>query len=51
MCWPWLQRFGWPAVLGMAIFAAVGAVGGYVVVNLIWRLRVWFKRHIQRHGR
>lgn len=47
----WLQRFGWPAVLGMAIFAVVGAVGGYVVVNLIWRLRVWFKRRIQRHGR
>jgi len=47
----WLQRFGWPAVLGMAIFAVVGAVGGYVVVNLIWRLRIWFKRRIQRHGR
>jgi len=47
----WLQRFGWPAVLGMAIFAVVGAVSGYVVVNLLWRLRVWFKRRIQRHGR
>ena len=47
----WLQRFGWPAALGMAIFAVVGAVGGYTAVNLIWRLRVWFKRRIQRHGR
>lgn len=47
----WLQKFGWPAVLGMAIFAVVGAVGGYIFVNLLWRLRVWFKRRIQRHGR
>ncbi len=47
----WLRHFGWPAVLGMAIFAVAGSVGGYVLVNLVWRLRVWFKRRIQRHGR
>lgn len=47
----WLQRFGWPAVLGMAIFAVTGAVGGYVGVNTLWRLRVWFKRRTRRHGR
>ena len=47
----WLERFGWPAVLGMAIFAVVGSAGGYVLVNLIWRFRVWFKRRVQRHGR
>lgn len=47
----WLQRFGWPAVLGMAIFSVAGAAGGYVVVKLIWRWRIWFKRRVQRHGR
>jgi uncharacterized protein (DUF2062 family) len=47
----WLHRFGWPAVLGMAIFAAVGSISGYVLVKLIWRWRVWFMRRIQRHGR
>ena len=47
----WLEQFGGPAVLGMAIFAVVGASSAYVVVNLIWRWRVWFKRRIQRHGR
>jgi uncharacterized protein (DUF2062 family) len=47
----WLQQFGWPAVIGMAIFSVAGSTGGYVLVKLIWRLRVWFKRRIQRHGR
>lgn len=47
----WLEHFGWPAVLGMAIFAVVGAASGYVVVKLIWRLHVWFKRRVWRHGR
>ena len=47
----WLQRFGWPAVLGMAIFSVAGSAGGYVLVKLIWRFRVWFKRRVQRHGR
>ncbi|MDO9358306.1 MAG: DUF2062 domain-containing protein [Polaromonas sp.] len=47
----WLQRFGWPAVLGMAIFAVGGAACGYVFVKLSWRLRVWLKRRVFRHGR
>lgn len=47
----WLQRFGWPAVLGMAIFAVGGAAAGYVLVKLIWRWRVWFKRRVLRHGK
>lgn len=47
----WLQRFGWPAVLGMAIFAVGGAAGGYVLVKLFWRWRVWFKRRVLRHGK
>lgn len=44
----WLQRFGWPAVLGMAIFSVAGAAGGYVSAKLIWRLRVWLKRRARR---
>ncbi len=47
----WIQRFGWPAVLGMAVFAVGGAGGGYVLVKLFWRLRVWFKRRVLRHGK
>ena len=47
----WLQRFGWPAVLGMAMFAVGGSAGGYVLVKLIWRWRVWFKRRVLRHGK
>ena len=47
----WLQRFGWPAVLGMAIFSVVGSASGYLLVKLIWRLRVWVKRRLLRHGK
>ncbi len=47
----WLERFGWPAVLGMGIFSVVGSVSGYILVKLIWRGRIWFKRRVQRHGR
>jgi uncharacterized protein (DUF2062 family) len=47
----WLQRFGWPAVLGMAIFAIGGAASAYVLIKLVWRWRVWFRRRVQRHGK
>ena len=47
----WLQEFGWPAVLGMAIFSVVGSAGGYLLVKLIWRWRVWFKRRARLNGR
>ncbi len=47
----WLQRFGWPAVLGMGIFSVGGAMSGYVLVKLLWRWRVWFKRRVLRHGK
>jgi uncharacterized protein len=40
----WLAEFGWPAVLGMGIFAVGGAALGYVLVKLLWRLRVVRKR-------
>lgn len=47
----WLERFGWPAVLGMGIFSVVGAISGYILVKLAWRWRVWFKRRVRRHGK
>lgn len=35
----WLSAIGWPAVLGMGIFAVGGSSLGYVLVNSVWRLR------------
>lgn len=46
----WLSSIGWPAVLGMAIFAVGGAIGGYLLVKLGWRLNFWRKQRI-RHAR
>jgi uncharacterized protein (DUF2062 family) len=43
----WVAEFGWPTVLGMGVFAVGGAAAGYVLVKLIWRVRVWAKR--RRH--
>ena len=40
----WLTSFGWPAVIGMAIFAVGGSIAAYLLVKLGWRLRVWIKR-------
>jgi uncharacterized protein (DUF2062 family) len=40
----WFAQYGWPTVLGMGIFAVVGAALGYVLVKLAWRLRVSMKR-------
>lgn len=44
----WLAEFGWPTVLGMAMFATGGAALGYIGVKLIWRIRIWFKRRSRR---
>ncbi|MFM9880842.1 MAG: DUF2062 domain-containing protein [Burkholderiaceae bacterium] len=44
----WMHQVGWPAVLGMAIFAVFFALLGYATVHLLWRLRVVIKRH-NRH--
>jgi uncharacterized protein len=47
----WLQGVGWPAVLGMGLFAVVGSVAGYLLVKLVWRLRVnWKRRQRNRSG-
>jgi uncharacterized protein len=40
----WLASYGGPAVLGMGIFAVAGSIGGYLLVKLVWRARIWFKR-------
>lgn len=47
----WLAHFGWPAVLGMAIFSVAGSLSGYLLVKLVWRWRVWFKRRARRGKR
>ena len=40
----WVTSFGWPAVIGMALFAVLGSVAAYLLVKLGWRVRIWFKR-------
>ena len=40
----WFATYGWPTVLGMGVFAVGGAVMGYLLVKLAWRLRVSVKR-------
>lgn len=44
----WLQAVGWPAILGMGIFAVGSALTGYLVVKLVWRARVALKRRSRR---
>lgn len=44
----WLAEFGWPTVLGMSLFAVGGAVMSYVMVKLLWRLRIWLRRSTRR---
>jgi uncharacterized protein (DUF2062 family) len=47
----WLAHFGWPAVIGMAIFSVAGSISSYFLVKLIWRARVWLKRRARRRSR
>jgi uncharacterized protein len=42
--WAWITSLGWPAIVGMAIFAVGGAALAYLLVKLGWRVRVWIKR-------
>ncbi len=44
----WLASIGWPAVLGMGIFAVGGAIFGYLLVKLGWRLNLWRKQRQRR---
>jgi uncharacterized protein (DUF2062 family) len=43
-----IAAFGWPTLLGMALFASGGAALGYAGVKLIWRLRIWLRRRAKR---
>jgi uncharacterized protein (DUF2062 family) len=44
-----LQSLGWPTVLGMAIFAAAGSLGGYVFMRAgSW---AWFHWRVARRAR
>ena len=40
----WVGSFGAPTILGMGIFALCGALTGYLVVKLAWRMRINVKR-------
>jgi uncharacterized protein (DUF2062 family) len=44
----WAAQFGWPTLLGMGLFAVGGATAGYLLVKLVWRVRVWIKRRRHR---
>lgn len=47
----WVAQFGWPAVLGMAVFSVAGSISAYFLVKLVWRLRIWLKRRRRQQGR
>jgi uncharacterized protein (DUF2062 family) len=40
----YLGAVGAPAVLGMGMFAAGGALAAYALVKTVWRLQFWLKR-------
>lgn len=52
--WAQLQAMGWPTVVGMGLFAIVGAIGGYLLVRagsrlwLHWRLAQRWQRQRAR---
>lgn len=50
----WLASLGAPALLGIGIFALGGALAGYLVVKLFWRVHIaikrWNRRKIRRSG-
>jgi uncharacterized protein (DUF2062 family) len=49
--WAWLAAYGAPTVLGMGLFATLGAALGYGLVKVGWRVRVWAKlRHRARRS-
>jgi uncharacterized protein len=36
----WIQAIGLPAIVGMGLFAVIGAGLGYLAVKLVWRIRL-----------
>ncbi len=49
--WQALTSIGWPAIVGMGIFATVGSVGGYFISKYVWRYRVLLKLAERRKAR
>jgi uncharacterized protein (DUF2062 family) len=47
----WLSAYGVPTVLGMGLFAVGGAAIGYLLVKVVWRLRVALKMRSRRLSR
>ena len=47
----WLMMVGEPVVLGMGIFALGGAVAGYLLVKLGWRLHLAWRQWRRAHAR
>lgn len=43
-----LLNIGQPLLIGLAVLAVTGAVGGYLVVNLLWRLQAYIRLRRQR---
>jgi uncharacterized protein (DUF2062 family) len=47
--WEWLSSTAGPTYLGLFLFAMAGALAGYALVNLIWRVSVsgrWKRRRL-----
>lgn len=40
--WDKISGLGKPLLLGLGIFAALGGLGGYLLVSWIWRLKIWW---------
>lgn len=47
----WLTKFGWPTLVGMGFFAVGGAISGYLLVKLVWRLSIFLKVYRRRQKR
>ena len=47
----WLSAYGLPTLLGMGLFAVGGAAAGYLLVKVVWRLRVALKVRSRRLSR
>jgi len=46
--WGWLMALGKPLLIGLPLLAVGLALGGYIIVRLVWRQYVvwkWFRRH------
>lgn len=44
----WMQHVGWPAAVGMGVFAVSTSALGYAGVHLFWRVQLALKRQTRR---